>query len=119
MHACNASRDFTHDRILLRDLQALGNGRAKGSTSIQNVVMHLRKVCNHPHACMPASRDLTKTRMHLRKVCNHPYLFEGAEPGPPFVEGEHLVTNSGKVRPREDLHACMHVRMHLGQGAPS
>ena len=22
--------------------------------------------------------------MQLRKVCNHPYLFEGAEPGPPF-----------------------------------
>ena len=21
------------------------------------------------------------------QVCNHPYLFEGAEPGPPFVEG--------------------------------
>ena len=35
--------------------------------------------------------------MHLRKVCNHPYLFEGAEPGPPFVEGEHIVQNSGKL----------------------
>lgn len=35
--------------------------------------------------------------MHLRKVCNHPYLFDGAEPGPPFTEGEHLVRNSGKL----------------------
>ena len=30
-------------------------------------------------------------------MCNHPYLFEGAEPGPPFIEGEHLVSNSGKL----------------------
>ena len=44
-----------------------------GSTSVQNIVMH------------------------LRKVCNHPYLFQGAEPGPPFVEGEHLITNCGKL----------------------
>jgi len=35
--------------------------------------------------------------MQLRKVCNHPYLFKGAEPGPPYIEGEHLVTNSGKM----------------------
>lgn len=34
--------------------------------------------------------------MHLRKVCNHPYLFEGAEPEP-FTTGSHLVTNSGKM----------------------
>ena len=33
--------------------------------------------------------------MQLRKACNHPYLFHGAEPGPPFTTGEHLVTNSG------------------------
>jgi len=29
--------------------------------------------------------------MQLKKVCNHPYLFENVEPGPPFVDGEHLV----------------------------
>lgn len=33
--------------------------------------------------------------MQLRKACNHPYLFHGAEPGPPYLEGEHLITNSG------------------------
>ncbi len=26
--------------------------------------------------------------MQLRKVCNHPYLFEGAESGPPFMDGK-------------------------------
>ena len=35
--------------------------------------------------------------MQLRKCCNHPYLFQGAEPGPPFITGEHLVENSGKM----------------------
>lgn len=35
--------------------------------------------------------------MQLRKCCNHPYLFEGAEPGPPFFTGDHLVENAGKM----------------------
>ncbi|KAH0630943.1 hypothetical protein JD844_004332 [Phrynosoma platyrhinos] len=33
--------------------------------------------------------------MQLRKCCNHPYLFDGAEPGPPYTTDTHLVTNSG------------------------
>ena len=68
-------------RILMRDLSALGGVRGGGgaSTTIQNIVMH------------------------PRKVCNHPYLFEGAEPGPPFVEGEHLITNSGKLAVMDKL----------------
>ncbi|TPX53876.1 hypothetical protein PhCBS80983_g06120 [Powellomyces hirtus] len=47
----------------------------------------------------------TKTRatrlqnivMQLRKCCNHPYLFDGAEPGPPFTTDEHLIDNAGKM----------------------
>ena len=35
--------------------------------------------------------------MQLRKCCNHPYLFDGAEPGPPYTTNEHLVVNSGKL----------------------
>jgi SWI/SNF-related matrix-associated actin-dependent regulator of chromatin subfamily A member 5 len=35
--------------------------------------------------------------MQLRKVCNHPYLFPGAEPGPPYIEGEHLIESCGKL----------------------
>lgn len=35
--------------------------------------------------------------MQLRKCCNHPYLFEGAEPGPPYTTDEHLVYNCGKM----------------------
>ncbi|CAM4544473.1 unnamed protein product [Leuciscus chuanchicus] len=35
--------------------------------------------------------------MQLRKCCNHPYLFDGAEPGPPYTTDTHLVINSGKM----------------------
>lgn len=35
--------------------------------------------------------------MQLRKCTNHPYLFDGAEPGPPYTTDEHLVTNAGKM----------------------
>ncbi|XP_065159904.1 chromatin-remodeling complex ATPase chain Iswi isoform X1 [Atheta coriaria] len=35
--------------------------------------------------------------MQLRKCANHPYLFDGAEPGPPYTTDLHLVTNCGKM----------------------
>ena len=35
--------------------------------------------------------------MQLRKVCNHPYLFQGVEEEGQETFGEHLVTNSGKM----------------------
>ncbi|KAL0208680.1 hypothetical protein P9112_011267 [Eukaryota sp. TZLM1-RC] len=41
---------------------------------------------------------LLNVMMQLKKACNHPYLFDGIEPGPPFVEGEHLVDSCGKLR---------------------
>lgn len=37
--------------------------------------------------------------MQLRKTCNHPYLFDGVEPGPPYemINLQHLVDNCGKM----------------------
>lgn len=35
--------------------------------------------------------------MQLRKCCNHAYLFDGAEPGPPYTTDYHLVENCGKL----------------------
>lgn len=35
--------------------------------------------------------------MQLRKCCNHPYLFDGAEPGPPYTTDSHLAFNCGKM----------------------
>ncbi|AQK91660.1 Putative chromatin-remodeling factor family [Zea mays] len=42
-------------------------------------------------------KRLLNIAMQLRKCCNHPYLFQGAEPGPPYTTGEHLVENAGKM----------------------
>ncbi|KAL0367688.1 UNVERIFIED_CONTAM: putative chromatin-remodeling complex ATPase chain [Sesamum radiatum] len=42
-------------------------------------------------------KRLLNVAMQLRKCCNHPYLFQGAEPGPPYTTGEHLIENSGKM----------------------
>lgn len=35
--------------------------------------------------------------MQLRKCCNHPYLFDGIEPGPPYTTDTHIVHNCGKL----------------------
>ena len=35
--------------------------------------------------------------MQLRKCCNHPYLFNGAEAGPPYTTDKHLIDNCGKM----------------------
>ena len=45
----------------------------------------------------PSATRLQNVLMHLRKVCNHPYLFDGAEAGPPFTDGPHIWENSGKM----------------------
>lgn len=55
-----------------------------------------------------ANKKESKTRllnivMQLRKCCNHPYLFEGAEPGPPFTTDEHLVYNAEKMKILDQL----------------
>lgn len=61
--------------ILEKDIDAVNGvgGKKEGKTRLLNIVMQ------------------------LRKCCNHPYLFDGAEPGPPFTTDEHLVQNSGKM----------------------
>jgi SWI/SNF-related matrix-associated actin-dependent regulator of chromatin subfamily A member 5 len=46
----------------------------------------------------PDRSRLLNVLMQLRKVCNHPYLFDGAEKGPPYTDGPHLWENSGKMQ---------------------
>ncbi|XP_077293323.1 nucleosome-remodeling ATPase imitation SWI isoform X2 [Arctopsyche grandis] len=41
--------------------------------------------------------------MQLRKCCNHPYLFDGAEAGPPYTTDEHLLYTCGKMSILEKL----------------
>ncbi|KAL4252780.1 SNF2/RAD54 helicase family protein [Abortiporus biennis] len=61
--------------VLEKDIDAVNGltGKKEGKTRLMNMVMQLRKV-----------------------TC-HPYLFDGAEPGPPYTTDEHLVENSGKM----------------------
>ena len=42
--------------------------------------------------------QLLNILMQLKKVCNHPYLFPKVEKGPPYQEGEHLIYNSMKLK---------------------
>ena len=42
--------------------------------------------------------QLLNILMQLKKVCNHPYLFPNIEEGPPYIEGEHLIYNSMKLK---------------------
>jgi SWI/SNF-related matrix-associated actin-dependent regulator of chromatin subfamily A member 5 len=62
-------------KILEKDIDAVNGagGKKESKTRLLNIVMQ------------------------LRKCCNHPYLFEGAEPGPPYTTDEHLVDNAAKM----------------------
>ncbi|KAF1989540.1 chromatin remodelling complex ATPase chain ISW1 [Aulographum hederae CBS 113979] len=64
-----------YKKILEKDIDAVNGagGKKESKTRLLNIVMQ------------------------LRKCCNHPYLFEGAEPGPPYTTDEHLVTNAAKM----------------------
>ncbi|CCK72909.1 chromatin-remodeling ATPase ISW1 KNAG_0M00560 [Huiozyma naganishii CBS 8797] len=70
-----------YKNILEKDLDAVNgaNGAKESKTRLLNIVMQ------------------------LRKCCNHPYLFDGAEPGPPYTTDEHLVFNSEKLRVLDTL----------------
>ncbi|KAI9632312.1 SNF2 family N-terminal domain-containing protein [Dioszegia hungarica] len=61
--------------LLEKDIDAVNGvgGKKEGKTRLLNIVMQ------------------------LRKCCNHPYLFDGAEPGPPYTTDEHLIDNAGKM----------------------
>ncbi|KIM31883.1 hypothetical protein M408DRAFT_327281 [Serendipita vermifera MAFF 305830] len=71
--------------VLEKDIDAVNGltGKKEGKARLMNLVMQLRKV-----AC-------------------HPYLFDGAEPGPPYTTDEHLVQNAGKMVILDKLLARM------------
>jgi SWI/SNF-related matrix-associated actin-dependent regulator of chromatin subfamily A member 5 len=63
---------YYYQKLLERDIDAV-NGVGASRTRLLNILMQ------------------------LRKCTNHPYLFDGAEPGPPYTNGPHLWENSGKM----------------------
>ncbi|KAL7785538.1 SNF2 family N-terminal domain-containing protein [Trichoderma ceciliae] len=70
-----------YQKILEKDIDAVNGagGKRESKTRLLNIVMQ------------------------LRKCCNHPYLFEGAEPGPPYTTDEHLIYNAGKMKVLDKL----------------
>ncbi|KAF8079370.1 SNF2 family N-terminal domain-containing protein [Lyophyllum atratum] len=74
--------------VLEKDIDAVNGltGKKEGKTRLMNMVMQLRKV-----------------------TC-HPYLFDGAEPGPPYTTDEHLVENSGKMLILDKLLKAMKTK---------
>ena len=74
-----------YQKILEKDIDAVNGAGGKGESKAR----------------------LLNIVMQLRKCCNHPYLFEGAEPGPPYTTDEHLVFNSGKMIILDKLLARM------------
>lgn len=50
--------------------------------------------------------------MQLRKACNHPYLFDGIEEEGAPILGKHIIDASGKLRVLDKLLVKLHVRFH-------
>ena len=73
-----------YSKILERDLDAVNGVNVLGGSSSNNASEGKTRLLN--------------IVMQLRKACNHPYLFDGAEPGPPFVTDARLVNDSGKMQ---------------------
>lgn len=61
-----------YTRLLMKDLDVLNSGKGQ-------------------------KKQLLNILMQLRKCCNHPYLFDGMEAGPPYTTDKHLVDNCGKM----------------------
>lgn len=83
--------------ILEKDIDAVNgaSGKKEGKTRLQNIVMQLRVRSYLVHNDPTSRADVC--RACRQKCCNHPYLFDGAEPGPPFTTDEHLVEAAGKM----------------------
>ena len=77
-----------YQKILTKDIDAVNGaaGKRESKTRLLNIVMQ------------------------LRKCCNHPYLFDGAEPGPPYTTDEHLVNNAAKMVMLDKLLKRLHAR---------
>jgi SNF2 family DNA or RNA helicase len=62
-----------YTKILMKDIDVVNGAGRQGKMQLLNILMQ------------------------LRKCCNHPYLFDGAEPGPPYTTDFHIAENSGKM----------------------
>ena len=83
---------YRYTRILMKDIDVVNGAGKSDKMRLLNILMQ------------------------LRKCCNHPYLFDGAEPGPPYTTDHHLVDNCGKMTL---LNKLLHKLKLQGTGIPS
>ena len=57
-------------------------------------------------------KSLMNLLMQLRKCCDHPFLFDGAEDDPDETSLEELVGASGKLRVLDRLLVKLHAAKH-------
>ena len=86
-----------------RRAQSELDGLQLGACSSRFLRLLHRMRCGEPHVQLEAAhaaqasrsgaewKRLSSLLMQLRKCCNHPYLFDGAEPGPPYTTDEHPI----------------------------
>ena len=98
MHACSALTRRRYRRLLLKDSSVLsaveggkGGAPAEGGTKYKSLLNLL---------------------MQLRKCCDHPFLFDGAEDDPDETSLEELVGASGKLRVLDRLLLKLHAGGH-------
>lgn len=80
-----------YKKTLMREMAVLQSNATKSSKSGAKSKAGKAKLCN--------------IVMQLRKVCNHPYLFDGVEDRSLPPDGEHLIENCGKLRLLDKLLA--------------
>lgn len=80
--------------LLEKDIDAVNGmtGKKEGKTRLLNIVMQLRKCCNHPYR-----KSFYFYSLNHSMIADKLAVFDGAEPGPPFTTDQHLVDNAGKM----------------------
>ena len=94
--AGNASHAM-RQRLLLKDSTVLSSAEGQGA---------------NPAGGGAKYKCLMNLLMQLRKCCDHPYLFAGAEDDPDETSLEELVGASGKLRVLDRLLLKLHAKGH-------
>ena len=96
---------FSHRyrRLLLKDSAVLASMEAESAGGAAAAALGKTSV---------KYTKLMNLLMQLRKCCDHPFLFEGAEDDPDETSIEELVGASGKLRVLDRLLVKLHAKGH-------
>ena len=79
-----------YTKILMKDIDVVNGAGRQGKMQLLNILMQLRKCCNHPYlfdGAEPGGLSLSPP---------HPFTLSPL-PGPPYTTDIHIVENSGKM----------------------